>query len=156
MHCQLPEQMKKLLLPMVAVLMAFFGISYSACQESKADAKSNGGAGKIREEITRFDLMLKELNNIQKENVEAYGQQMGVSSNSNGLEVISKQNEVLEKFRLRLEYHRLQLLQADTANATRNEIQLNEIENDITQLQTEGEVVKKGLNSEPINTKVTK
>lgn len=156
MHCQLPEQMKKLLLPMVAVLMAFFGISYSACQESKADAKSNGGAAKIREEITRFDLMLKELNSIQKENVEAYGQQMGVSSNSNGLEVISKQNEVLEKFRLRLEYHRLQLLQADTANATRNEMQLKEIENDITQLQTEGEVVKKGLNSEPINTKVTK
>jgi hypothetical protein len=156
LHCQLPEQMKKLLLPMVAVLMAFFGISYSACQESKADAKSNGGAAKIREEITRFDLMLKELNNIQKANVESYGQQMGVSSNSTGLEVISKQNEVLEKFRMRLEYHRLQLLQADTANATRNEMQLKEIADDITQLQTEGEVVKKGLNSEPINTKVPK
>ena len=141
---------------MAAIMMALFGISYSACQESKADSKSTGGAAKIREEITRFDLMLKDLNNIQKKNVEAYGQQMGVSSNSNGLEVISKQNEVLEKFRLRLEYHRLQLLQADTANATRNEIQLKELSNDIAQLQTEGEVVKMGLNSEPINTKVPK
>lgn len=148
--------MKTILLPMIAIMVALFGISYSGCQESKADAKSTGSAAKIREEITRFDLMLKELNNIQKENVESYSQQMGVSSNSNGLELISKQNEVLEKYRSRLEYHRLQLIQADTANQTRNEIQLKELSTDITAMQADGELIRHGLVEEPVNTKVTK
>jgi hypothetical protein len=53
--------MKTLLLPAAAILMALFGISYSGCQESKADTKQTGSAAKIREEITRFDQMLKDL-----------------------------------------------------------------------------------------------
>lgn len=148
--------MRTLLLPVIAVLMAFIGISYSACQESKADTKSTGSAAKIREEITRFDQLLKELNKVQKDNVNAYSQEMGVSSNSNGLETISRQNEVLEKYRSRLEYHRLQLIQADTTNITRNELQLKEISDDITNLKTEGDVIRHGLLDEPVNTNVTK
>lgn len=148
--------MKNLLLPLAAIMIALFGISYSGCQESKADTKETSKAAKIREEITRFDNMLKELNRIQQENVNAYSAEMGVSSNSNGLETITKQNEVLEKYRSRLDYHRLQLIQADTTNETRNEMQLKEIEADITQMQVDGDVIRKGLTEEPTNTKVTK
>jgi hypothetical protein len=147
--------MKHILLPIAAVMMAFFGISYSACQESKADTKATGSAAQIREEIARFDMMLKELNKIQQENVAAYSQDMGVTSNSNGLELITQQNEVLSAYHAKLESHRLQLIQADTTNQTRNEMQLTELANDMTQLQKDGEVIRLGM-SETINTKVTK
>lgn len=147
--------MKQILLPIAAVMMAFFGISYSACQESKADSKATGSAAQIREDIARFDQLLKELNKIQQENVTAYSQDMGVTSNSNGLELINKQNEILETYHAKLESHRLQLIQADTTNQTRNEMQLTELENDITKLQADGEVIRHGL-TETVNTKVTK
>jgi len=147
--------MKNILLPVAAIMMALFGISYSACQESKADTKATGSAAQIREEIARFDMMLKELNKIQQENVAAYSQEMGVTSNSNGLELISQQNEVLANYHSKLESHRLQLIQADTTNQTRNEMQLTELAADITQLQHDAEVIRHGF-SEPVNTKVTK
>ncbi len=147
--------MKNILLPIAAIMMAFFGISYSACQESKADTKATGSAAQIREEIVRFDMMLKELNKIQQENVTAYSQEMGVTSNSHGLETISKQNEILETYHAKLASHRLQLIQADTTNQTRNEMQLTELETDMTQLQKDGEVIRNGV-AETVNTKVTK
>ena len=147
--------MKNILLPIAAVMMAFFGISYSACQESKADAKATGSAAQIREEIARFDMMLKELNKVQQENVAAYSQDMGVTSNSTGLELINQQNEILETYHAKLESHRLQLIQADTTNETRNKMQLTELENDMAKLQQDGEVIRKGMN-ETVNTKVTK
>lgn len=147
--------MKNILLPIAAVMMAFFGISYSACQESKADTKATGSAVQIREEITRFDMMLKELSKIQQENVAAYSQEMGVTSNSNGLEVISRQNEILETYNTKLAGHRLQLIQADTTNQIRNEMQLTELELDMSQLQKDGDVIRHGV-SEPVITKVTK
>jgi hypothetical protein len=147
--------MKNILLPIAAVMLALFGISYSACQESKADTKTTGSAAQIREDIARFDMMLKELNKIQQENVAAYSQEMGVTSNSNGLEIISSQNEILETYHSKLESHRLQLIQADTTNQMRNEMQLKELESDMTQLQKEGEVIRNGV-TETVNTKVTK
>lgn len=147
--------MKHILLPVAAVMMAFFGISYSACQESKADSKATGSAVQIREEIVKFDQLLKELNKVQQENIAAYSQEMGVTSNSNGLELINKQNEILETYRAKLESHRLQLIQADTTNQARNEMQLTELGNDIAQLQTDGEVIRHGM-IETVNTKVTK
>lgn len=147
--------MKNILLPIAAVMMAFFGISYSACQESKADNKATGSAAKIREEIVRFDQLLKELNKVQQENVAAYGQDMGVTSNSSALELINKQNEILATYHSKLESHRLQLIQADTTNQTRNELQLTELANDIEALKTDGEIIRGGL-TETVNTKVTK
>jgi hypothetical protein len=147
--------MKGILLPMAAVMLAFFGISYSACQESKADTKATGSAAQIREEIARFEMMLNELNKIQEENVVAYSQEMGVTSNSNGLELVNLQKAVLEKYHAKLESHRLQLIQADTTNLTRNEQQLAELEQDLAQLQQDGEVIRSGMN-ETVNTKVTK
>jgi hypothetical protein len=69
---------------------------------------------------------------------------------------VTKQNEVLEKYRSRLEYHRMQLIQADTTNETRNELQLKEISADITSMESDGSVIRKGLADEPVNTKVTK
>lgn len=148
--------MKTLFLPFAAIMLAVFGISYSGCQESKADTKTTGSAARIKEEITKFEQLLKDLEKVQQANVNAYSQDMGVSSNSTGLELVSKQNEILDKYRSRLDYHRLQLIQADTTNETRNEIQIKEIETDITQLQADGEVIRNGLNNDPVNTKVTK
>lgn len=147
--------MKNILLPFAAITMAFFGISYSACQESKADSKATGSAVQIREDIARFDQLLTDLKKIQQANVTAYGQEMGVTSNSNGLELISKQNEVLATYHQKLESHRLQLIQADTTNQTRNELQIIELEKDIAALQTDSEIIRHGL-SEEVNTKVTK
>lgn len=157
MHCQFwEEQMKTILLPLAAIMMALFGISYSGCQESKADTKTTGSAAKIKDEITKFEQLLKELEKVQVNNVNAYSQEMGVSNSSNGLELVSKQNEILDKYRSRLEYHRLQLIQADTTNETRNQIQIKEIETDISQLQTDGDIIRNGLSNDPVNTKVTK
>ena len=147
--------MKTALLPILAVTLAFFGITYTACQESKADEKATGAAVEIREEIAQYQSLLNELKQIQQSNVVAYGQDMGVTSSSQGLEQINKQNELLEKNRLRLEYHRLQLIQADTTNATRNENQLKELSKDIATLKTEGELIRAGIDP-VINTRVTK
>ena len=147
--------MKNILLPIAAVMMAFFGISYSACQESKADSKATGSAAQIREEIARFDQLLKELNKVPQENVAAYGQDMGMTSNSSALELINRQNEILATYHSKLESHRLQLIQADTTNQTRNELQLTELASDIEGLKTDGEIIRSGL-TETVNTKVTK
>jgi head-tail adaptor len=147
--------MKNILLPIAAVLVALFGISYSGCQESKADTKSTGTAGKIREEIVQYEQMYNELKKVQEANVTAYSEEMGVTSNSTALEQINKQNEIMENLRLRLEYHRLQLIQADTTNETRNELQLKEISEDIVKLKADGEIIRSGL-GETVNTRVTK
>jgi len=147
--------MKNILLPIAAVMLALFGISYSACQESKADTKSAGTASKIRQEIVQFEQMYNELKKVQETNVSAYSEEMGVTSNSTALEQISKQNEIMENLRLRLEYHRLQLIQADTTNETRNELQLKEISEDIVKLKADGEIIRTGFGGN-VNTRVTK
>ena len=148
-------KMKNILLPIAAVMLALFGISYSACQESKADTKSAGTASKIRQEIVQFEQMYNELKKVQETNVAAYSEEMGVTSNSTALEQISKQNEIMETLRLRLEYHRLQLIQADTTNETRNELQLKEISEDIVKLKVDGEIIRSGFGGN-VNTRVTK
>ncbi len=147
--------MKNILLPVIAVSMALIGIGYSACHESKADAKEVRSANQIRSEITQFEIVLKELNSINDQRITSYGEEMGVTSSSQGLEQITKRKEILENARLRLEYHRLQLIQADTTNETRNEIQLKELAEDLAQLKINGEIIRAGIGGE-VNTRVTK
>ena len=147
--------MKNIVLPFVACFMAVLGIGYSACQESKADSVPAGTVAAIRSEITKLDLLYKEVKVTHEKNVIAYGQEMGVTSNSNTLEKINSQRELIEKYRLRLEYHKLQLIQSDTSNQTRNDNQLKELNSDLTALTADAETIKAGF-SESINTKATK
>jgi hypothetical protein len=139
--------MKNIVLPFVACFMAVLGIGYSACQESKADSVPAGTVAAIRSEITKLDLLYKEVKATHEKNVNAYGQEMG--------EKINSQRELSEKYRLRLEYHKLQLIQSDTSNQTRNDNQLKELNSDLTALTADAETIKAGF-SESINTKATK
>lgn len=147
--------MKNIVLPFVACLLAVLGIGYSACQESKADNVPGGTVATIRSEINKMDLLYQEVKSAHEKNVMAYGQEMGVTSNSNTLEKINNQRELIEKYRLRLEYHKLQLIQSDTSNQTRNENQLKELNSDLTALNLDAESIKAGFN-ETLNTKATK
>lgn len=147
--------MKNIVLPFVACVMALLGIGYSACQESKADNLPTGEVALIRAEINKMDLLYQEVKSAHEKNVLAYGQEMGVTSNSNTLEKINTQRELIEKYRLRLEYHKLQLIQSDTSNHTRNENQLKELNSDLTALNQDAESIKVGFN-ESLNTKATK
>jgi hypothetical protein len=147
--------MKNIVLPLAACLMAMLGIGYSACQESKADNVPAGTVAEIRTNITKLDLLYQEMKTTHERNVIAYGQEMGVTSNSNTLEKINTQRELIEKYRLRLEYHKLQLIQSDTTNQTRNENQLKELNTDLAAFTTDAETIKAGF-SESLNTKATK
>ncbi len=144
-----------MVLPFLACLMALLGIGYSACQESKADNGPTGTIAAIRAEITKLDLLYQEVKAIHEKNVVAYGQEMGVTSNSNTLVKINAQRDLIEQYRLRLEYHKLQLLQSDTTNQTRNENQLKELTKDFNDLSKDAETVRAGFGEE-VNTKVTK
>lgn len=147
--------MKNFALPIAACFMAILGIGYSACQESKADSVPGGTVAAIRSEITKLDLVYQEVKATHEKNVIAYSQEMGVTSKSNALDKINTQRELIEKYRLRLEYHKLQLIQSDTSNQIRNENQLKELNKDLTAITSDGEIIKAGF-SEPINTKATK
>jgi len=147
--------MKNIVLPLVACLMAMLGIGYSACQESKADNVPAGTVAEIRANITKLDLLYQEVKATHEKNVIAYGQEMGVTSSSNTLEKINNQRELIEKYRLRLEYHKLQFIQSDTSNQTRNENQLKELNADLAAFSKDAEIIKAGFN-ESLNTKATK
>jgi hypothetical protein len=95
------------------------------------------------------------MKSTHERNVLAYGQEMGVTSNSTTLEKISTQRDLIEQYRLRLEYHKLQLLQADTTNQTRNENQLKELNTDFTALTKDSEIIRAGF-GEQVNTRATK
>lgn len=147
--------MKNIVLPLAACLMAMLGIGYSACQESKADNLSSGTVAEIRSNINKLDLLYQDVKSTYEKNVIAYGQEMGVTSNSNTLEKINGQRDIIEKYRLRLEYHKLQLVQSDTSNQTRNENQLKELNTDLAAFNKDAETIKAGF-SESLNTKATK
>jgi hypothetical protein len=149
------REMKNIVLPFAACLMALLGIGYSACQESKADNLPSGTVASIRTEIGKFERLYEEMKSTHERNVLAYGQEMGVTSNSTTLEKISTQRDLIEQYRLRLEYHKLQLLQADTTNQTRNENQLKELNTDFTALTKDSEIIRAGF-GEQVNTRATK
>lgn len=147
--------MKNIVLPFLAVTLAILGITYSGCQESNAGAKASGSIVEIKKNIASYKQLLTDLQVIHDKNITDYAQQMGVTSNSEGLAEITAQNALLDANRSRIEYHRLQLIQADTSNQTRNTLQLQELAVDISKLQIDGEIIKAGI-GEPVITKVPK
>lgn len=147
--------MKNFVLSFLAVTLAILGITYTGCKESNAEQKASGSTVEIKKNIAAYNQLLTELQAIHDKNITDYAQQMGVTSNSEGLAEITAQNALLDANRSRIEYHRLQLIQADTTNQTRNTFQLEELAADISKLQIDGEIIKAGI-GETVITKVPK
>ncbi len=130
-------------------------MSYSACHESKAESKPYSGAIELKEEITNFENALKELKSVHDQHVKDYSAEMGCNGNSKALGIISYHNELLEFLNHKLEYHKLQFIQADTSDQERNKKQLAELKKDFELLQADGQEIRTGLDNYP-PTHVTK
>lgn len=133
------------ILPVFAILLAVFGITYSACNDSKADQGDTSPASEIRQEITRMEQKYKELSQLHESQVQRYATDMGCSANSTTLETINKHQAILDHFNQRIQYHKLQLIQADTANTGRNGQQLEELKKDLQDLSNNEAEIRNGL-----------
>jgi hypothetical protein len=145
------------ILPLIAFIFTLMGITYSACHESKAkDQSSPSGATELRQEVTRFEQDLTDLKTIHDQHIKAYSDEMGTMRDSKALEVINKHKALLEHHTSRLDYHKLQLVQADTTNAGRNKAELEELKKDMQQLTNDAQVIRTGLDDFSPPTHVTK
>lgn len=140
MHRQI-EQMSfagKFLLPLSAGLITIMAISYSACHESKADGVSNSGVLVLSQDLHRYEEKIKEMTAIHEEQVKNYTNEVGMTSNSEALEMIQEHKQILEKHQSRLDYHRLQMLHSDTTDISKtNKIQ--------SELKADLEVIAKDI-----------
>ncbi|GAB4132629.1 MAG: hypothetical protein Fur0041_04160 [Bacteroidia bacterium] len=133
-------------LPAVAIFLSLFGIFYSGCQDSKAENK-NGETGSIRSELRAYENKLNDVIKIHDSHVASYSNQMGATSESKALFLISEHRNKIEHHQSRIAYHKLQLVQADTSNAKRNAEQLNELKEDINQLNKDAESIRTGFDN---------
>lgn len=125
--------------------LAILGISYSACNDSKADSISKSPAAELRQEIGRFELQYKELNSLHENQVGSYANDMGCAGNSKALELINNHQAILDHLGQRLQYHKLQLIQSDTTNEQRNNDQLAELKKDLQDLDSNAGEIRTGL-----------
>jgi len=114
------------ILPIVAIALAIFGISYSLTHNNEAVAKTPSGSSVLVQEVARFEKDLAELNLVHENHIRSYSDEMGCVKDSKALEIVSHHKSLLEHNKQRLEYHKLQLVQADTSNAERNQGELAE------------------------------
>ena len=133
------------ILPLFAIVLTILGVTYSACNDSKADTGNETPAGELRQEVNRFGQQLEELRTLHEGHIKAYSEEMGCVSNSKALEIINHHNELLDHLTQRLEYHKLQLIQADTSNTGRNKAQLEELKKDENELAKDGDEIRNGL-----------
>lgn len=133
------------ILPLFAIVLAVLGVTYTACNDSKADTGNESPASELRQEVNHFGQEVEELRTLHEGHIKSYGEEMGCMSNSKALEVINHHNELLEHLTKRLEYHKLQLIQADTSNAVRNRAQLEELKKDEVELSKDGDEIRNGL-----------
>jgi hypothetical protein len=114
----------KFLLPFSAGLITIMAISYSACHESKADAANHSGTMVLSQDLHRYEEKIKEMTIIHEEQVKNYTNEVGMTSNSEALEMIQEHKQMLEKHQSRIDYHRLQMLHSDTTDISKtNKIQ---------------------------------
>jgi hypothetical protein len=125
--------------------MVVFGISYSACHDSKADAPAGGPTQELRKEISQFEQELTDLRKVHEDQIKQYSNEMGCIGESKTLEIINAHNALLDHFKQRLEYHKLQMIQADTTNSERNKHQLEELKKDEQELTNNSEEIRNGL-----------
>jgi len=144
------------ILPFAALILTLLGLSYSACHESKAEGQSGSGAAELKQEILRFEETLSELKLIHQGHVTTYSGEMGCTGDSKALEIINMHNELIDHAQARLEYHKLQLIQADTTNQERNNAELAELKKDLEQLESDGQQIRTGFDNFTPATHVTK
>jgi hypothetical protein len=135
------------LLPLLAFVVTISAILYSACNESKADQKKTSGASSLMEQVALFEKQLSDLKIIHQNHVKTYSDEMGCVKDSKALEIVNRHKAMLDKNSERQKYHRMQLIQGDTANAARNEKQLAELKKDFAQLQADAEQIKTGFDN---------
>ena len=130
-------------------------MSYSACHESEAAAKPASGAIELQNEITRFENELQDLKSVDEKQAKDYSAQMGCNANSKALGIINYHNELLAFLNQKLEAHKLEFIQGDTADQQRNKMQTEQLKKDFEILNTDGQEIKTGLN-DFVPTQVTK
>jgi hypothetical protein len=140
-------QSTRSLLPLFAFLFTLSAFFYSACNESKAGQKPSGSSSLLVEKVNQFENELTELKSIQQGHIKKYSDEMGCLRDSKALEIVNHHNDLLEKNAARLKYHRMQLIQADTTNAERNNKQLEELNKDLQQLENDAQVIKTGFDN---------
>jgi outer membrane murein-binding lipoprotein Lpp len=136
---------KSVFLPVFACIITVASLIYSGCSETQAHSSSDSSAAELKSEINRFGMALQEIRRINDEQVKLYGSEMGCNTQSNTLDLIKEHNELINHYDLRLEYHKLQLIQADTINTERNKAQLDEVRSDISALEKDAQEIRKGL-----------
>ena len=135
------------ILPIVAIALAIFGISYSLTHNNEAVAKTPSGSSVLVQEVARFEKDLAELNLVHENHIKSYSDEMGCVKDSKALEIVSHHKSLLEHNKQRLEYHKLQLVQADTTNAERNQGELAELQKDFDQLNKDKEEIRTGFDN---------
>jgi hypothetical protein len=134
-------------LPIIAFTLTIVALFYSACNESKADQKSTGTSSGLVEQVSLFEKELADLKVINENHIKTYSDEMGCLKDSKALEIINHHNELLDKNSDRLKYHKMQLIQADTTNATRNAEQLAVLKKDLLQLEADAAQIKTGFDN---------
>jgi CRISPR/Cas system-associated protein Cas10 (large subunit of type III CRISPR-Cas system) len=137
------------ILPVVAITLTIILMTYSACHESKAESKPESGAIELKEQISRYEDALKDLEAIHLSHIKSYSDEMGCVSDSKALAIINAHNEILAHDKEKLEAYKLQFIQADTSNEERNKKELDELKKDYDQLQIDGQEIRTGLQNIP-------
>lgn len=135
------------LLPLFAFIFTVGAIFYSSCNESKADQKSTSRSAMLTEQVALFEKQLAEMKMIHDNHVKTYSDEMGCVKDSKVLEIVNRHKALLNMNVERKNYHRMQLIHADTTNPTRNIAQLAELKADITQLQIDAKEIKTGFDN---------
>lgn len=138
----------KFLLPFAATVIAILSISYSACHESKADGANNSTPAQVNSDFHKYEVKIDELIKIHEAQVKLLTNEVGMTSNSEALEMIQKHKSVIEKHQSRLDYHRLQLLHGDTADTVKANKILIELKADLELITKDMEAVKADAESE--------
>ena len=144
------------ILPVVAIVLAFLAMTYSACHESIAEsnpvsADSSNGQAELKKEISRFESSLKELQLIHDGHIKSYSDEMGCVRDSKALEIIKHHNELLATHKDELASFKLRIIMGGS-DAEKNKADLQELKKDFDQLQIDGVEIRTGLeNIAPLN-----
>ncbi|HTL81781.1 MAG TPA: hypothetical protein VL651_08765 [Bacteroidia bacterium] len=139
---------KSAVLPVLAVTLTIMAITYSACNETKANSTKDDQSAQLRAQIDQFEMNLTELKKVNDENVKSYSNEMGCNGESTMLDKIKQNTDLLTHYTQRLDYHKLQLVQADTLNSERNKQQLAELKKDMDDLEKDAKTIKEGFTTE--------
>lgn len=137
----------KNILPILAGVLAVFGIVYSGCHESRAKNEA-GTAVELRKAIQLYEQQILEAETIHLAHVEQYGKEMGVTTGSDVMPKITAQQELLKKHKEIVEAHKMELLQTDTTNAVKNKELIKAIDANYQVLLKDLPVIKESLTGE--------